>query len=121
MAATGQLIHMRNVPGTDDSRALDQPLPCLMPDGTVDMIPIDFVWDGNSTPKPLQWVFPRHNHPIASCRHDFRCEKAKNAAERKFADEHFEIDVGATSWWITKKVGYVGVRIGAFLGIGSNF
>ena len=121
MPATGTLIHMRNVPGTDDDRALDKPLPVQMPDGTWEDIPVDYTWNGNSTPRLLQGIFPRHNHPIASCRHDYRCGKARNAAERKFADEQFELDVGTTSWWITKKVGYVGVRIGAFFGVGSNF
>jgi hypothetical protein len=112
---------MRNVPGTDNDRALDQPLPLLMMDGTESEVPANFVWDGASVPMLFQGIFPRHNHPIASCRHDWRCKHAKNAAERKFADEQFEIDVGTTGWWITKKVGYLGVRIGAFFGIGSNY
>lgn len=116
-----QLIHMRNVPGTDDNRALDAPLPVLMPDGTTEEIPTDFEWDGNSVPLLFRGVFPRHNHPIASCRHDYRCKKAKNKRERAFADTHFEKDVGKTSWWITKKVGYIGVRVGAFFGVGSSF
>jgi len=121
MSSTGTLIHMRNVPGTDNSRALDQPLPLLMKDGTVSEVPANFIWNGNSVPLIFQGIFPRHNHPIASCRHDYRCEQAQNAADRKFADEQFQIDVGKTSYWITKKVGYIGVRIGAFLGIGSNY
>jgi hypothetical protein len=115
------LIHMRNVPGTDDNRALDAPLPLLMPDGSESEVPKDFVWNGSSVPLIFQGIFPRHNHPIASCRHDFRCKNAKNRWERKFADDQFQIDVGTTSWWITKKVGYIGVRIGAFFGIGNNF
>ena len=115
------IIHMRNVPGTDDSRALDHPLSCLMPDGKVEMIGADFIWDGCSSPLLVRPIFPRHNHPIASCRHDYRCSKARNSKERKFADDQFEIDVGTTSWWITKKVGYIGVRIGAFFGSGSNY
>ena len=121
MAATGQLIHMRNVPGTDDNRALDAPLPLLMPDGSMSEVPADFEWDGASVPRLFQGIFPRHNHPIASCRHDYGCKMAKNAAERKFCDEQFQINVGTTSWWITKKVGYIGVRIGAFFGIGCNY
>ena len=112
---------MRNVINTPDNRALDVPLPLIMQDGTMGEVPADFVWDGSSVPWAFQGIFPRHNHPIASCRHDYRCKNAQNAAERKFADEQFQIDVGSTSWWITKKVGYFGVRIGAFLGIGSNF
>jgi hypothetical protein len=46
---------------------------------------------------------------------------ATSKAERKFADKEFEKDVGSTSYWITKKVGYIGVRVGAFFGIGNNF
>jgi hypothetical protein len=115
------LIHMRNVPGTDNDRALDKPLSLLMIDGTESEVPADFIWDGASVPIVFQSLYPRHNHPIASCRHDWRCKNAKNAAERKFADEQFQIDTGKTSWWITKKVGYIGVRIGAFFGIGSNY
>ena len=112
---------MRNVINTPDNRALDISLPLLMMDGTTSLIPPDFIWDGASVPWAFQGIFPRHNHPIASCRHDYRCKNAQNAAERKFADDQFKIDVGTTSWKITAQVGYIGVRIGAFLGIGSNF
>ena len=121
MTATGQLIHMRNVPGTDNDRALDTPLPLLMPDGSMGEVPTGFVWDGASVPLLFQGIFPRHNHPIASCRHDYGCKTARNAAERKFHDEQFQINIGTTSWWITKKVGFWGVRIGAFFGIGSEY
>lgn len=126
MAATGQIIHMRNVPGdtgpnTDDNRALDVPLPLLMMDGTMSEIPKDWIWNGASVPWAFRGLYPQHSHPIASCRHDYRCAKARSAAQRKFADQQFEIDTGTTSWWITKKIGYIGVRIGAFLGIGSNY
>jgi hypothetical protein len=90
-------------------------------DGTWGEVPQDFKWDGNSVPLIFQGLYPKHNHPIASCRHDWRCKHAKNAEERKFADKQFEIDTGKTSWGITKKVGYMGVRIGAFFGVGSTY
>jgi hypothetical protein len=112
---------MRNVPGEPLLRALTKPIDCLMWDGSVDQIPIDFQWDGSSVPWIFQGFFPRHRHPIASCRHDWRCSHAKNAADRLWADNQFRIDVGTTSWKITAWFGYVGVRIGAFLGIGNNF
>jgi len=115
------LIHMRNVPGTDDKRALDVALPLVNMDGTWSEVPVDFIWDGSSTPILFQGIFPKHNHPIASCRHDWRCRHAKNDAERAFADKEFEKDIGTTGWWITKKIGYVGVRIGAFFGMGCNY
>ena len=112
---------MRNVSEKPNHRALTAPLSCKNYDGTDGEIETDFEWDGSSVPFIFQGVFPRHRHPIASCRHDKRCAEAKNKAERKWADEEFEIDVGKTSWYITKKIGYWGVRIGAFIGIANNF
>ena len=112
---------MRNVPGRGDLRALTAPLYCQNQDGSNGYVPFGFVWDGSSTPIGLRWLFPKHNHPIASCRHDWRCKCAKNKADRLWADKEFEKDVGRTSWWITKKVGYLGVRTGAFFGVGNNF
>jgi len=49
-----------------------------MPDGSIDMIPIDFTWDGSSVPYVFQGFFPRHRHPVSSAKHDYRCGKAKN-------------------------------------------
>ena len=115
------LIYMRNVPGKPNNRALTKPLYCQRFDGSHGSIPTGFEWDGSSVPFLFQGIFPRHRHPIASCRHDYRCGIAKTKDERKWADKEFEKDVGKTSWWITKKVGYLGVRIGAFFGIGNNF
>lgn len=100
---------------------LTEPLICEHWDGSTRYIPTGFGWDGSSVPFIFQGMFPRHRHPIASCRHDWRCAHAKNKAERKWADQEFEKDVGTTSWYVTKKIGYYGVRIGAFLGIGNQF
>jgi len=121
MAHSGTIIFMRTVPGEPNCRALVQDLPCRKMDGSYENIPAGFIWDGSSVPLIFQGFFPRHRHPIASCRHDWRCKEAKTSIERAWADEQFERDVGTTSWWVTKKVGYFGVRIGALLGIGSNF
>ena len=118
MAHTGIIIYMRNVPGSKGKfRALCDPLYCENIDGTEGYIPKDFIWNGSSS-GILSPLFPRHNHPIASCRHDYRCGNAKTKKDRKFADKQFEKDVGTTSWWITKKIGYIGVRIGSFFGVG---
>lgn len=121
MAASGTIIYMQNVPGKPLHRELSKPLPCKQRNGALGKIPAGFVWDGSSVPRFFQRIFPRHRHPIASCRHDWRCRNAKNAAQRKWADEQFREDVGKTSWWITKQVGYVGVRVGAFFGVGCNY
>jgi len=121
MAHSGTIIYMRNVPGSPKHRALTAPLVCKNRDGTEGEIPSEFIWDGSSVPFLFSSIFPRHEHPIASCRHDWRCRYARSPEERAWADKEFELDVGTTSWWITKKVGYIGVRIGAFLGIGVNY
>lgn len=121
MAHSGTIIHMRNVPGRPSNRALDAPLLCKNYDDSFGEVPINFEWDGSSVPFIFRGIFPRHDHPIASCRHDWRCINAKNSAERLWADQEFRKDVGTTSWWITKQFGYLGVRIGAFLGIGVHY
>lgn len=121
MAHSGTIIYMRNVPGKPKLRALTKPLECLMWDGSIDQIPIGYSWDGSSIPWIIQGFFPRHWHPIASCRHDYRCDKATDSAERAWSDNQFRLDVGTTSWKITSWLGYVGVRIGAFFGIGNKF
>lgn len=121
MAHSGTLIVMRNVPGKPLHRALWLPLSCPSFDGAIGQVPAGFEWDGSSVPWIFQRIFPRHNHPIASCRHDWRCRNAKSAAERAWADREFEKDVATTSWWITAKLGYLGVRIGAALGVGVYY
>jgi hypothetical protein len=122
MSKTKQtIVYMRTVEGKPLYRALTQPLAYVDMDVGLRIIPIGFESDGSSVPEILRGVFPRHRHPVAFFRHDWRCMMARTPEERKFADKEFEIDVGKTSWWITKKIGYVGVRIGAIFGIGSNF
>ncbi|WP_179953484.1 DUF1353 domain-containing protein [Desulfobotulus mexicanus] len=121
MAASGTVIHMRSVPGKPLHRALDKPLFCMNMDGSAGEVPADFEWDGSSVPVLLQPFFPRHRHPIASCRHDWRCKHARNHKERRWADQEFKKDVGRTSWKITAQAGYAGVRIGALLGIGNRW
>jgi hypothetical protein len=121
MAHSGTVIRMRNVPGKPKKRALTAGLPYKTMAGHIETIPAGFEWDGATVPWPLVCLFPRHNHPIATCRHDWRCKHARNSRDRKFADDEFRKDVATTSWWLTEQFGYLGVRIGANLGIGSNF
>lgn len=121
MAHSGTIIYMRNVSGKPKCRALTKPLECLMWDGTTDYIQIGFEWDGSSVPWICQGLFPRHRHPIASAKHDYRCGKAENKEHRLWADKQFKQDVDTTSWKITSWIGYSGVRIGAFFGVGNKF
>lgn len=113
---------MRTIPGQPDQMALDAPLPCPMWPGYqgAEEVPTDYIWNGNSSGL-LAPIFPKWNHPLASCGHDWRCEQARTPEQRAWADRQFEVDVGTTGWWITKKVGYLGVRLGALLGIGCNY
>lgn len=120
MAHSGTIIDMQNVPGHPTLRRLTRPLICPNMDGTEDVIQPGFIWNGASS-GIFKWFFPRHDHPLDTCKHDYRCSKAKNKAERKWADKQFKIGVGKTSGWWTKTKGYAGVRIGAFFGMGSNF
>lgn len=119
MSHTGTILYMCTVPGKPHHRKLTAPLKYVKFGGDVGLIPVGFEWDGSSVPWIFQRVFPRHRHPIASCRHDWRCRHAKSREERLFADQEFRRDVRTTSWWITAQVGYIGVRVGAYLGIGK--
>lgn len=117
MAHSGTRIYMSNVPADPDSRILTQPLPLSLFEGGTGNVPRGFIWDGATIPtvfSPFRIVFPRHRHPIATCRHDYRCITAKSYKERRWADKEFEKDVGTTSLWLTKKLGYFGVSTRAF-------
>jgi hypothetical protein len=46
---------------------------------------------------------------------------AKNAQERRFADDEYKKDISTTASWLETQLGYAGVRIGSLLGIGNNF
>jgi hypothetical protein len=130
MSHSGTVITMQNVPAlNDDWRELYLPLACPMwpgydgrdkhmfGTGTTWVILAGFRWNGHSS-GILSPLWPKWNHPIASCRHDARCEAAKTPEQRKWADIQFRLDVGTTSWGVTKWIGYAGVRVGALLGIG---
>ncbi len=110
------VIHMRTVPGKPDQRRLDWPLiRSAGPD-----VPKDFIWDGSSVPRFFRRLFPKWRHPMASCGHDYDCRNAKNRQDRKIADQRFREVVARTSKF-ESVVGFVGVRIGAFFGVGNNF
>ncbi len=111
-------ICLGTIPGRVDWRELLANLPCG--DGE---IPAGFVWNGASS-GVLRYggflAFPKWKHPIATCRHDWRCAHAQTKQQRKFADQAFyrDVGIGGTKWEQIK--GYIGVRIGAWLGIGSQ-
>jgi len=128
-------IGLESVPGELDWMYITKPLPC----GDSYIRPI-YKYNGASV-GPLRDVpifgFPKWRHPIATGRHDFLCDlialllalglisKREAKRLRKIADKKFHRDVGLgqtskmRSWWEQTK-GYVGVRIGATLGIGGK-
>lgn len=110
-------IHMSDVEGKPDHRKLDVTFPRF---GDGPDIPAGFEWDGASVPRLFRSAFPKHRHPKASCGHDYDCSLAKNKKERKEADERFKRCVNRTSK-IEGFIGFIGVRIGSFFGVGNNF
>ena len=111
-------LYCRTVPGGEDVRQLTEELPC-----GVGVIPVGFIWNG-ATVGILRYAgflaFPKWKHPIATCRHDWRCSLAETKEERAFADDEFQKDVARTGtrWECIK--GYIGVRIGTLFWRGSS-
>lgn len=82
-----------------------------------------FIWDGASAPVLATIIIPRaHGTLEFSCLHDYLCRNAKSAEERKEADrlatEYLSHKKG---FRFRSKLGYVGVRIGAMLGVGVHY
>ena len=113
MAHSGIIVHMHTDPDDWKARILDKSLPSKNYDGSDGAVPVGFRSDGSSVPWIAKGIISRHAHPIAYFRHDYRCRNAKSWQERLWADREYEKDVGRTSWWITKKLGYAGTTIGS--------
>lgn len=123
-------IVLETVPGEPKRRRVFVEHPCKMFDGSTKMIPTTFITDGSSTPFGFKWLIARHDHPIDSTEHDFGCAEAENDEERKWYDYKFSKGIKNTkaptkkacAWLKVQSVaGCIGVRIGAFFGIGNNF
>jgi len=127
-------IRESTIKGKPDWRRLLEALPCG--DGFVE---VGHESDG-ATVMFMRSIpffgFPKHQHPIASRRHDKRCEEAakyKSKAKtfprfsterkhymslykkyRKMGDSMFKVDIGKGGTWWEQQKGYAGVRVGAF-------
>jgi hypothetical protein len=105
-------IKMQNVLGQLDRMELLESIPC-----GDEVIGPGFQWDGASV-GPLRKLpiigFPKWKHPIATCRHDMRCNEAVTKEERRFADKRFYRDVGRGGTWWERAKGYIGVRLGSY-------
>lgn len=115
-------IKLSTINGKVDWRKLTAELPCG--DGVIE---VGFRFNGASVGVMRSFLFfgfPKWKHPIATCRHDKRCNEAhkyKLSGDKKtykrlraIADDMFKKDVGVggTKWEQFK--GYAGVRVGAF-------
>jgi len=113
MAHSGIIVYMHTDPEDWRVRILDKPIPSKNFDGSDGEVPVGFRSDGSSVPWFAQGIIPRHAHPIAYFRHDYRCRNAKSWQERLWADREYGKDVGRTSPWIVSKIGYAGTAIGS--------
>jgi len=86
------------------------------------IIPKDFSWDGASVPWFATLIVPRAYKVLeASCMHDWRCSKARTPSERKVADRYLYERFKAKFNIVRSTLGYWGVRLGAFFGIGVRY
>lgn len=87
------------------------------------VVPVGFGWDGASVPILLTPIVPKaYGTMRASCFHDYLCRRATNKLERKFADHIWRSvlkEEGMSG--LRSDLGYVGVRIGAALGVGIRY
>jgi len=97
-----------------DMMVLLAPIPC-----GDHWIPALYKWNGASV-GPLRWLFPKWKHPVATCRHDYRCQKAKYWYQRKIADVLFYRDVGVRGTKYEQIIGYTGVRLGALWALATG-
>jgi len=89
-------------------------------------IPTGFIWNGASSPGiPLaRYIAPKFYRNIkASCVHDWLCSLPQTSEDRAKADKLYYL----LKKYVEKDdsikcvLGYWGVRLGAFLGIGRNY
>ena len=86
-------------------------------------VPSGFVFDGASAPRIFWSIIPPFKRTKkASCIHDYLCRNAKSKEDRKRADEIFYRMLQESGISETRcKIGYLGVRIGAFFGAGVYY
>lgn len=86
-------------------------------------VPKGFIFDGASAPRVFWGIIPPFKRTKkAACIHDWLCANAKNKEDRKKADKLFKVmcEEGGINK-ARSTLGYLGVRIGAFLGIGVHY
>ena len=123
-------VVLQSVPGRLDWKKIARPLPC-----GEGWVPEGFEFDGSSS-GPFRFLIPKWRHPIASARHDWRCELIRQLIGdgmpmreahrlRRVSDVLFREDLalGQRGWcrkFVETNAGYIGVRVGALFRIGMR-
>lgn len=86
-------------------------------------VPAGFQFDGASAPRFFWAIIPPYKETKkAACIHDWMCRNAEDAKDRKRADKLFYTmlrEAGLSR--IRSGIGYLGVRLGSFFGIGVHY
>lgn len=87
------------------------------------VVPVGFIFDGASTPRLLWSIIPPFKKTMrAACVHDYMCRTARNNGDRKKADQYFLQALKEMGFNpVRRTLGYIGVRVGAFFGVGNHF
>lgn len=87
------------------------------------VVPKGFIFDGASAPRIFWAIIPPYKKTKkAACLHDWMCRNAKGKGDRLAADRLFYKmlqEAGLSS--IRSRLGYVGVRLGSYMGIGVYY
>jgi len=86
-------------------------------------VPAGFKFDGASAPRVFWGIIPPFKQTKkAACIHDWLCKNAKNASDRKAADKLFHTMLQEAGLNKTRcRIGYWGVRVGSFFGVGIHY
>lgn len=86
-------------------------------------VPEGFYWDGASVPWFATVIIPRAYKTLkASCIHDYLCREANNKEDRRVADVVLFDALRERGFsGLRSGLSYLGVRLGAFFGIGVYY
>ncbi len=82
-----------------------------------------FIFDGASAPRIFWAIIPPFKRTKkASCIHDWLCSKAEGPEDRLVADKLFRLMLKEVEISVVRStLGYWGVRLGSYLGIGVRY
>ncbi len=102
-------IRLDTIKDRPDWRRLVKKVPC-----GEGYIPGGYEYNGANVIGLIRAVFPKWRNPIATVRHDWRRQHARNFDDDAFADAAFHKDVRKTSGRVISYLGYLGVRANAY-------